>query len=108
MIRDIIVGITRSLLQTAFGGAAGWLVARGTVTNGQLELLFAVMAGVVVNLIWTVADRLIKRWHLETALQLRAGADLSTLQAISDATPLGVKLAEAVAGKGAEKPLDGE
>lgn len=103
MIRDILVGIVRQLLAVAFGGAIGWLTAHGAATNGQLELLLAVLAGVIVNLVWSVGERLVKRWHLETALALPPGAG-DRLAAISRATPLGVKLSEAITGRIVDDP----
>jgi hypothetical protein len=98
MIRDIIVSIIRQLLTSLFGGAAGWLVAHGAVSNGQIELLFAVLAGVVVNIVWSVGERMVRRWHLDVALALPANSDINRLNVISAATPLGVKIREAITG----------
>lgn len=98
MIRDILTGMLNRLIAMALGGAIGWLVNHGIATKGETELLVLVCAAILASLVQSVASRLIKRWHIERALGLPEGSSIETLLRQSKATPLAVKLEEAISG----------
>ena len=98
MIRDILTGMLNRLIAMALGGAIGWLVNHGIATSGETELLVLFGAAIIASLVQSVVARLLKRWHIERALGLPEGASIDALLRQSRATPLTVKLSEAISG----------
>lgn len=102
LIKSILIGILRRLISQALGGVTVYLVKSGAATAGQIEIILAALAGVAIDILWTVGERLLRRWKVERALTLPQGATYEHLKAVADATPLLVKLKEAIQGQPGE------
>lgn len=96
MIKDILVSVVRQLLAFVCGVMTQWLSENGIVTKTQMGILLGVLAGIIVNLLWAVGERLIRRWGLETAFHLTPQEGIEGLREISNTTPLSEKLAVGV------------
>jgi hypothetical protein len=98
MIKDILKGVCRRLLSYGLGGLSMWLVTHEIISKGEIEWLLLIGSGLLVDLGFAVGARLLHRWRLDVALSLPANTDFERVKAIGKATPLGVKLAEAITG----------
>lgn len=96
MVKNILVSIVRQLLSAALGGATAWLISRGAVTSGQLDLLLAVVAAFLVNLAWSAITHILVKWKINVALNLPSGTDSDALHQISKAVSLTQKIKEAL------------
>lgn len=104
MIRDILTGMLNRLIAMLLGGAIGWLVKNGIASKGETELLVLVCAAIIASLVQSAVARALKRWHIERALGLPEGASIDALLRQSKATPLTVKLQEAISGNQQSPP----
>lgn len=95
MVKDIIIGIIRQMIAVALGAWIAELAKSGVATEGQVIMVIGVAVTFVINLAWSVTERLLKHWNLTAALELGAGSTGADLRAVTSQVPMTTKLSQA-------------
>lgn len=97
VVRDSIISVVRQLIAFALGGFLSWASAHGLQITGQIELIIAVAAVFIVNVLWTVVSHLLQKWKINAALLLEPNATHAQLDAVVEAVPVLTQIAQSLA-----------
>lgn len=90
--------IARNAISAALGGIGVWASSKGLDT--ELALLVGAAAAFLVNVLWGIGERLLRKWKTTAALDVSTVAQLD--KAVAE-TPMLTRLVEATQVPMAEK-----
>ncbi len=73
--------VVGSLLRWLLAGLSGYLIREGALTEGQVNLLIIGLAGLIVSLVWSLAQKYIGKERLQIALSLPRGSTVADIRA---------------------------
>jgi ABC-type bacteriocin/lantibiotic exporter with double-glycine peptidase domain len=79
MGQEMFIQYLTSLLRSIATPAITYLVAAGYLTDSQTTAAIVIIATVVVNVVWSLANKYFFNKKVEKALELPANSSMSTL-----------------------------
>src|SRR5690242_2336152 len=93
-IKTILTTLLRQLISAGAGAATIWASKRGLDLSGDYTLLFGGIAVFVVNLLWSIGTRLLKKWEVTMGLQLEPGTTHAELHEAAKEIPVLTRISE--------------
>lgn len=95
VLREITISVVRGLVSAACGTWIAAIVQSGAATEWQVVAVIGGAVTLLVNIAWSVGEKLLRRWNFEAALQVPEQTTPKELQQIVDQVSTVTRISQA-------------